>query len=182
MKNLFILICILTVESFTVKAQISTMPNKFEGKYFKYTVKETFRGAEPLFVQKPEMKLTEIRFGGRDWTDFSTEFVDQVLKKYLTVEEIRRMLKKGHKYAIAHLFIYFDYSGNIKYANFVYSNDLKYILTDEKLYYIYQGLMKLEIDTTGFEWEIDEKYPDIDQQMNLFGFTSIPFFFEKNCP
>ncbi len=50
---------------------------------------------------------------------------------------------------------------------FLYKNELKEKLTDEKLYNIYQSLMKLKIDTTGFSWWINQEYPFAYQLLDI---------------
>ena len=186
MKKLFILIFIISVSYVTADAQFSTIFNKKEGKYFKYSIGNFSTAAEPLFAipleKIAEMIPAEHQDPGGQWIDFTTRFIDKVLKKYFTIEEIRKMLKDGNKQASAHISLYFDYYGNIKYVNFIYRNDLKDLLSEEKLFNIYQGLIKLKIDTSGFYWWIKQKSPTLEQQKKLYGMTSVPFFFKRNCP
>lgn len=182
MNKLLVLIGVFIIMVGDVKAQ----SYKSEGKYFKYTIHQSTRAASPLFARSYDEKVgmvqAEVQPGYRDWTGFTTEFIDRVLKKYLTIEEIRKMLKENNKIVSAHLVLYFDYYGNIGYVIFIYGNELENILTDEKLYHIYQGLAKLKIDTTGFEWWVNQERPTVEQQKHIFGVTSIPFFFQRNCP
>lgn len=186
MNQLLVLICILTVEVFTICAQTSETSDKIEGKYFEYTILENSRGAKPLFAipihENPDMILAEAEVVSYDWTVFTSRFVEHVLKKYLTIAEIRKMLKEGRNGASATLVLDYDYYGNIRYAMFVFDNDLKEILTDEKLYLIYQDLINMKIDTTGFYWWVNQERPTEEQKKKIFGTLNIPFFSKKNCP
>lgn len=134
MNKLVILICILVADILTVGAQTSEVSDKQKGKYFEYTILENIRGAKPLFAipihENTEMIPAKVEIISYDWIVFSNQFVEQVLKKYLTHDEIRKMMK-GESWASASFFFYFDYYGNIRYAICIFNNDLKDILTDE---------------------------------------------------
>lgn len=185
MNKLVILICILVADILTVVAQTSETSDKIKGKYFEYTILENSRGAKPLFAipihENPEMIPAKVEIISYDWIAFSNQFVEQVLKKYLTLDEIRKMMK-GKSWASASFFLYFDYYGNIRYALCVFNNDLKDVLTDERLYLIYQGLMEMKINTKGFYWWVNQVRPTEEQKDKIYGITRIPFFFKKNCP
>lgn len=97
MNKLVILICILVANILTVGAQTSEVYDKQKGKYFEYTILENSRGATPLFTnpihKNPEMIPAKVEIISYDWIAFSNQFVEQVLKKYLTLDEIRKMMK-----------------------------------------------------------------------------------------
>lgn len=93
MNKLVILICILAANIFIVGAQTSKTSDENKGKYFKYIITKNIRGAKPLFAipihENSDMILAEAEIISYDWTEFTSRFVEYVLKKYLTVAEIR---------------------------------------------------------------------------------------------
>ncbi|MDE6451027.1 MAG: hypothetical protein K2L23_01815 [Odoribacter sp.] len=190
MKRLLILNSLLLVSILVLRAQDTTSSSKWEGQYFKYTAAKNSIGVSPLFasspVSDPSMIFAEVNFLNKDytnrnWTEFITIFVEQVLKKHLTIDEIR-LLKDENGYVMARMLFYFNYSGDILYATLIFRKQLARILTEEKLYAIYQGLMKLKVDTEGFLWWTKNGKLTSEEQKRAFVVVELPFFNKHNCP
>lgn len=154
MKQLFILTSLLMMSLFITKAQDSTNCNTWKGKYFKHTHHKGTIFVTPLstssIYEPSDMFAAEVDYGDRDWTEFTTIFVDRVLKKYLTIEEIRLLIKKEESRSLVKLYSSFNYFGDILYARIFFREEAKHILSEEKLYAIYQDFMKLKVDVKGF--------------------------------
>lgn len=184
MKRLFILTGILVMSFFVVEAQDTITKKKWNGKYFEFSAARGFIAATPLFVVSPfeqsDKIYTEVDYGGRNWTEFTTLFIEQVLKKYLTIGEIRQLLDEKTGHAVAHVFFYFNYSGDILYATFLFKDKVKHIFPEEKIYGIYQGFLK--VDVNGFLWQTVNRRLTPEEQNKIFGRVNLPFFFKWNCP
>ena len=190
MKQLLISIILILITFSAFGNQDSTQ-TEWKGKYFKYSTSKRLIAAFPLFSasthKRPDMLYTKVEFCNKDystrgWTEFTTQFIEQVLKKHLTIEEIRLLNDSKSYRAKAEICFEFSYSGEILYAWFLWRKDVNHIFTDEKLYAIYQDFMKMKVDTEGFLWWLKGKKPTTEEQKKVFGSVSLPFFFKNNCP
>ena len=192
MKQLLISVILILITFSAFGNQDSTQ-TEWKEKYFKYSISSSKSIiAAPLFAiptdKRPGMILTKVEYLNKDystrnWTGFTTQFIEQVLKKHLTIEEIRLLMDKENKTIKAKILFHFNYSGNILYAYFIFNEDVSHVFTDEKLYAIYQDFIKMKVDTEGFLWwNKDERKPTTEEQKKVFGFAFSPFFFKHNCP
>ncbi len=180
---------ILILITFSAFGNQDSTQTKWKEKYFEYSISSSKSIiAAPLFAiptdKRPGMILTKVEYLNKDystknWTGFTTQFIEQVLKKHLTIEEIRLLMDKENKTIKAKILFHFNYSGNILYAKFIFNEDISHVFTDEKLYAIYQDFIKMKVDTEGFLWWLKGKKPTTEEQKKIYGSISIPFFFHK---
>lgn len=196
MKKIFVLIVFLIL-CFISEAQNVDDAKKWEERYFKYSSSSLllsgwpYVSVKPLFASSPEQQSNMIRAGvallnkdskDMDWTEFTTMFIERALKKHLSVDEIRKLWDNETKRAKAQVLFFFNYSGDILYAFFIFKGEFRSFLDDEKLYGIYQDFVNLKVDTGGFLWWTESGRPTLEEQKKVYGFMSLPFFFERNCP
>lgn len=188
MKQLLISIILILITFSTFGNQNSTQ-TEWKEKYFEYSISSSKSIiAAPLFAiptdKRLGMILTKVEYLNKDystknWTGFTTQFIEQVLKKHLTIKEIKQLNNEDIQWAKARLHFEFSHSGEILYTWFSWKKDVNHIFTDEKLYAIYQDFMKMKIDTEGFLWWLKGKKPTTEEQKKIYGSISIPFFFHK---
>lgn len=186
MKRLFILTGLLIMSFFVMEAQNITTTKKWKGKHFEFTTGKKYMSAIPLFMvsptDQPGMVHAEVDYGDRSWIGFTTLFIEQVLKKYLTIDQIRQLLNKETGRAMVDINFYFNYSGDILYATFLFKGKVKHILSEEKIYGIYQDFLKLKVDVNGFLWWTENGRLTPDEQKKVYSIVYLPFFFKWNCP
>ncbi len=187
MKQLLISIILILITFSAIGNQDSTQ-TEWKEKYFEYSIIRNNIIAVPLFSipphKHPDMIYANVEFCNkdysiRDWTEFTIQFIEQVLKKHLTIKEIKQLNNEDIQWAKARLHFEFSHSGEILYTWFSWKKDVNHIFTDEKLYAIYQDFMKMKIDTEGFLWWLKGKKPTTEEQKKIYGSISIPFFFHK---
>ena len=186
MKRIFILTGLLIMSFFVMEAQDTTTAKKWKGKHFEFTALKGYVAASPLFMKTPDQQsdkiYAEVDFGERNWTGFTTLFIEQVLKKYLTIDEIRQLMDRKTGLVMAKVYFDFNYTGDILYAMFIFKDEVKHIFSEDKIYGIYQDFLKLKVDVDGFLWQTANGRLTLEEQNKVYGVANLPFFFKRNCP